>query len=84
VNRRLGRGLQFRGVYTFSKSLDDGDNMNTSVATNSPAFIANPLQPKADYAGLRSTCNRPELSTPRTTCHLGAAIQQLNIREWSA
>jgi hypothetical protein len=23
--------------------------MNTSVATNSPAFVANPLQPKADY-----------------------------------
>ncbi len=43
------RGLQFRAAYTFSKSLDDGDNMNTSVATNSPAFIANPLQPKADY-----------------------------------
>jgi hypothetical protein len=49
VHRRLGHGLQFRGVYTFSKSLDDGDNMNTSVATNSPAFVANPLQPKADY-----------------------------------
>jgi len=49
LNRRLGRGLQFRGVYTFSKTLDDGDNMNTSVATNSPAFVANPLQAKADY-----------------------------------
>jgi hypothetical protein len=49
LNRRLGRGLQFRGVYTFSKTLDDGDNMNTSVATNSPAFVANPLQPKTDY-----------------------------------
>jgi hypothetical protein len=49
VNRRLSHGLQFRGVYTFSKTLDDGDNMNTSVATNSPAFVANPLQPKADY-----------------------------------
>jgi Carboxypeptidase regulatory-like domain len=49
VNRRFGHGLQFRGVYTFSKALDDGDNMNTSVATNSPAFVANPLQPKADY-----------------------------------
>ena len=49
VNRRFARGLQFRGVYTFSKSLDDGDNMNTSVATNSPAFVANPLQPKSDY-----------------------------------
>jgi hypothetical protein len=49
VNRRLARGLQFRGVYTFSKALDDGDNMNTSVATNSPAFVANPLDPRADY-----------------------------------
>jgi Carboxypeptidase regulatory-like domain len=49
VNRRLGRGLQFRGVYTFAKTLDDGDNMNTSVATNSPAFVANPLHPKYDY-----------------------------------
>jgi hypothetical protein len=49
VNRRLGYGLQFRGAYTFSKTLDDGDNLNTSVATNSPAFVANPLDPKADY-----------------------------------
>jgi hypothetical protein len=49
VNRRMSHGLQFRGVYTFSKTLDDGDNMNTSVATNSPAFVANPLQPMADY-----------------------------------
>jgi hypothetical protein len=49
VNRSWANGLQFRGVYTFSKSLDDGDNMNTSVATNSPAFVANPLNPSADY-----------------------------------
>jgi len=49
VNHRLGKSLQFRGAYTFAKSLDDGDNMNTSVATNSPAFVANPLDPKADY-----------------------------------
>jgi hypothetical protein len=49
VNHRWSRGLQFRGVYTFSKALDDGDNMNTSVATNSPAFVSNPLRPKDDY-----------------------------------
>jgi Carboxypeptidase regulatory-like domain len=49
VSRRLARGLQFRGAYTFSKTLDDGDSMNTSVATNSPAFVANPLDPRADY-----------------------------------
>jgi Carboxypeptidase regulatory-like domain len=48
-NHHWANGLQFRGVYTFSRTLDDGDNMNTSVATNSPAFLSNPLQPNADY-----------------------------------
>jgi hypothetical protein len=49
LNRHWANGLQFRGVYTFSKALDDGDNLNTSVATNSPAFLSDPLRPKADY-----------------------------------
>jgi hypothetical protein len=49
ANHRWRNGLQFRGVYTFSKTLDDGDNLNTSVATNSPAFVADPLNPMADY-----------------------------------
>ena len=49
VNRHYSHGLQFRGVYTYAKSLDDGDSMNTSVATNSPAFAANPLEPSWDY-----------------------------------
>jgi len=49
VNRRFSHGLQFRGAYTFSKALDDGDNANTSVATNSPAFVANPRRPLSDY-----------------------------------
>ena len=50
VNHHFSHGLQFRGVYTFSKALDDGDSMNTSVATNSPAFASNPLNPlQADY-----------------------------------
>jgi hypothetical protein len=50
VNHSFSHGLQFRGVYTFSKALDDGDSMNTSVATNSPAFASNPLNPlQADY-----------------------------------
>jgi hypothetical protein len=50
VNRRFSRGLQFRAVYTFSKVLNDGDSLNTSVATNSPAFASNPLRPMWDYA----------------------------------
>ena len=51
VNHTFSHGLQIRGVYTYSKALDDGDSMNTSVATNSPAFASNPLNPLAsDYA----------------------------------
>jgi hypothetical protein len=49
VNHRWADGFQLRGVYTFSKTLDDGDNLNTSVATNSPAFLSDPLNPGADY-----------------------------------
>jgi Carboxypeptidase regulatory-like domain len=49
VNRRLTRGLQFRGVYTLSKALDDGDTLNTTLATNSPAYLANSKDAKADY-----------------------------------
>jgi len=49
LHRHWANGLQFRGVYTYSKTLDDGDNLNTSVATNSPAFLENPLNPNADY-----------------------------------
>ena len=49
VNHHFSHGLQFRGVYTYAKALDDGDSLNTSVATNSPAFAANPLDPCSDY-----------------------------------
>ena len=49
VNHRFQRGLQFRGVYTWSKSLDDGTAWNTSVGANAPAFVMFPLDPKLDW-----------------------------------
>ena len=49
INHHFSSGLQFRGVYTYAKALDNGDSLNTSVATNSPAFAANPLEPSWDY-----------------------------------
>jgi hypothetical protein len=91
VNRRLSRGLQFRGVYTFSKTLDDGDNMNTSVATNSPAFVGNPLRPKADYgrasfdirnsAVLQATYDLP---FGRTNAAARERLVNRFIRDWQA
>jgi hypothetical protein len=49
VRRRFVRGLQFRGVYTFSKSLDDGTAWNSSVAANASGFVMFPLNPKLDW-----------------------------------
>ena len=34
VHRQFAQGLQLRGVYTWSKNLDDGSAWNTSVSAN--------------------------------------------------
>ncbi|HEX5236442.1 MAG TPA: carboxypeptidase-like regulatory domain-containing protein [Silvibacterium sp.] len=49
ANHRLSNGLQLRGVYTWSKNLDDGTALNTSVGANAPAFVEFPLRPKLDW-----------------------------------
>jgi hypothetical protein len=45
----LSRGLQFRANYTWSKNLDDGSAWNTSVSSNTPAFVSVPSLPHLDY-----------------------------------
>ncbi len=49
LNRRFQNGILLRGVYTFSKSLDDGGTLNNSVGNNTPAFVAIPFDPKLDW-----------------------------------
>jgi hypothetical protein len=49
VNRRFSNGVQFRGVYTWSKSLDDGTAWNSSVGSNAPGFVMFPLDPELDW-----------------------------------
>jgi Carboxypeptidase regulatory-like domain len=49
VNRRFNHGLQFRGVYTFSKNLDNGTAWNSSVGANAPGFVMYPAEPQLDY-----------------------------------
>jgi hypothetical protein len=49
VNRRFAQGFQVRGTYTFSKSLDDGTALNSSVGANAPGFVMYPLDPKLDW-----------------------------------
>ena len=43
------QGLQLRANYTWAKNLDDGSAWNTSVSSNTPAFVAVPSLPHLDY-----------------------------------
>jgi hypothetical protein len=45
----LSHNLQFRFNYTWSKNLDDGSAWNTSVSSNTPAFVEVPSLPHLDY-----------------------------------
>jgi len=49
VNRRFSHGLSLRGVYTWSKALDDGDSLNATAAANAPGLVSNPFDLHADY-----------------------------------
>ena len=49
VNHRFSRGLNLRGVYTWSKTLDNGDTLNGSAAANAPGLVMNPLDLSSDW-----------------------------------
>ncbi len=49
LNRHFTQGFQLRGVYTFSKNLDDGTAWNSSVGANAPGFVMFPSKPSLDY-----------------------------------
>jgi hypothetical protein len=49
LRHNLSHGLQFRINYTWSKNLDDGSAWNTSVSSNTPAFVSVPALPHLDY-----------------------------------
>jgi Carboxypeptidase regulatory-like domain len=49
LNHRFSQGLSFRGVYTWSRALDDGDSLNGTLAQNAPGLVANPDDIKADW-----------------------------------
>jgi Carboxypeptidase regulatory-like domain len=54
LNKKFADGFQLRGVYTWSRNLDDGSAWNTSVSSNTPAYVSFPGNPKVDY-GLAAT-----------------------------
>ncbi|HZU28751.1 MAG TPA: carboxypeptidase-like regulatory domain-containing protein [Bryobacteraceae bacterium] len=46
--RRFSRGLSVRGVYTWSKTIDDGDSLNATTSGGEPALASNPFNLRAD------------------------------------
>ena len=48
VRHRFSHGLTFRGAYTWSKAIDDGDSMNATAAANAPALVQNPYNIQGD------------------------------------
>ena len=49
LNHRFSHGLSLRGVFTWSKALDDGDSLNATAAANAPGLVSNPFDLHADY-----------------------------------
>jgi hypothetical protein len=47
-NRRFSGGLTLRGVYTYSKVLDDGDSLNATTSGGGPALASNPFNLGSD------------------------------------
>jgi hypothetical protein len=48
LNHRFSRGFSLRGVYTFSKTIDDGDSLNATTSGGEPALASNPYDLRAD------------------------------------
>jgi hypothetical protein len=48
LNHRFSGGFALRGVYTFAKSIDDGDSLNATTSGGEPALASNPFNLRAD------------------------------------
>ena len=48
VNHRFAHGLSLRGVYTYSKTIDDGSSPNPTTSGGEPAVASNPFNLRAD------------------------------------
>ena len=49
VNHRFSAGFALHGVYTWSKTLDDGDSLNATTSGGEPALASNPFNLRADW-----------------------------------
>jgi hypothetical protein len=49
LNHRFSESFSLRGVYTWSKTLDDGDSPNATTSGGEPALASNPFNLRADW-----------------------------------
>jgi len=49
ANHRFSHDLALRGVYTWSKALDNGDSLNATTAGNAPGLVSNPYDLHTDW-----------------------------------
>jgi hypothetical protein len=48
ANHRFSSRFSVRGVYTWSKTIDDGDSVNATTSGGEPALVSNPFNLRAD------------------------------------
>jgi len=65
LNRRFSDGLTLRGVYTFSKVLDDGDSVNATTSGGGPALASSPFNLRSDKG--RGTFNVTHVAVANAT-----------------
>jgi hypothetical protein len=49
LDHRFSHGLDLRAAYTFSKSLDDGDSLNSTTSGGEPATASDPYNLRVDW-----------------------------------
>jgi hypothetical protein len=48
LNHRFSSGFSIRGIYTWSKTIDDGSSLNATTSGGEPALVSNPFDLRAD------------------------------------
>ncbi|HET6144755.1 MAG TPA: carboxypeptidase regulatory-like domain-containing protein [Candidatus Acidoferrales bacterium] len=82
VRHRFSHGLTFRGAYTWSKALDDGDSLNATAAANAPALVQNPLNVRGDWGPATYDVRNAAVMNVSYELPFGSGRQILNSSAW--
>ncbi len=80
ANHRFSQGFSLRGVYTWSKALDDGDSLNQTTANNAPGLVANPHDIRGDWGP--ATFNMKNIAVISAVYSLPFGKQQRFASQW--